>query len=155
MDTVKRAVCAAALGLVLAAVSPGAAWAGGGWKGGGGHGGGGHGGGHGGGGHGHHNNGGSKYVFSFGFGPWWGGPGPWWYAPRYYYPYAYGYGYPVYPAPVYAPPRVVVEEPPVYIERDAVPAPPGWWYYCESAGAYYPDTPSCAEPWVKVPPRGQ
>jgi hypothetical protein len=28
---------------------------------------------------------------------------------------------------------------------------PSYWYYCQSAGAYYPDVPSCAEPWVPVP----
>ena len=28
-----------------------------------------------------------------------------------------------------------------------------YWYYCSSAGAYYPTTPTCPEPWIKVPPR--
>jgi hypothetical protein len=28
---------------------------------------------------------------------------------------------------------------------------PSYYYYCQSAGAYYPDVPSCAEPWVPVP----
>jgi len=28
-----------------------------------------------------------------------------------------------------------------------------YWYYCSSAGAYYPSTPTCPEPWIKVPPR--
>src|SRR5205823_14616107 len=37
-------------------------------------------------------------------------------------------------------------EPPVY----AAP-PPSYWYYCQSAGGYYPDVPACAEPWVPVP----
>ena len=30
-------------------------------------------------------------------------------------------------------------------------APPPTYYYCPSAGAYYPDVPSCPEPWVPVP----
>jgi hypothetical protein len=30
-------------------------------------------------------------------------------------------------------------------------AEPGYWYYCPSAGAYYPTVPSCPEPWVPVP----
>ncbi len=30
-----------------------------------------------------------------------------------------------------------------------------YWYYCGSAGAYYPTAPSCPEPWIKVPPRSQ
>jgi len=28
-----------------------------------------------------------------------------------------------------------------------------YWYYCSSAGAYYPTAPACPEPWIKVPPR--
>src|SRR5262245_54700802 len=30
-----------------------------------------------------------------------------------------------------------------------------YWYYCPNAGAYYPTTPTCPEPWIKVPPRAQ
>ncbi len=56
---------------------------------------------------------------------------PFWYPPAYAYPV-----YPVYPAPV-----------PTY----ATPAPPATWYYCRSAGAYYPYVPSCPEAWVQVP----
>jgi hypothetical protein len=49
---------------------------------------------------------------------------------------------------------VIVREQPVYIEREpAAESPPSYWYYCESAGAYYPSVPTCPEPWVKVPPR--
>ena len=48
------------------------------------------------------------------------------------------------PGYVYAPP--VVEAPPVY-----GPDPSGYWYYCPSAGAYYPTVPACSEPWVPVP----
>ena len=75
--------------------------------------------------------------------PGWGWGGYW--GPRSYAypcPPAYGYGYPL----------IGREAPtPLYIER---PSPPveGYWYYCESAGAYYPRVPSCPEPWVKVPP---
>jgi hypothetical protein len=28
-----------------------------------------------------------------------------------------------------------------------------YWYYCSSAKKYYPEAPSCAEPWIPVPPR--
>ena len=53
------------------------------------------------------------------------------------------------PVPVYGPPPpVVIEEPPVYVQ----PPQPGYWYYCPSAGAYYPTVPTCPEPWVPVPP---
>jgi hypothetical protein len=31
-------------------------------------------------------------------------------------------------------------------------APRGYWYYCPSAGAYYPYVESCPEAWVEVPP---
>jgi hypothetical protein len=31
------------------------------------------------------------------------------------------------------------------------PAPPAYWYFCPSYGAYYPNVSSCPEPWVPVP----
>jgi hypothetical protein len=43
----------------------------------------------------------------------------------------YGWGY---PGPVYT-----------------APPPPSYWYYCPAYGAYYPDVPSCPEPWIPVP----
>ena len=81
------------------------------------------------------------------------GPSVWW-GP---YPYPYWY-YPPPPYAVYAPPPVVIQEaPPVYVQQQApTPAPSAseqFWYYCQSSKAYYPSVPSCAEPWVKVPPR--
>jgi hypothetical protein len=33
----------------------------------------------------------------------------------------------------------------------APPPPQSYWYYCPAYGAYYPDVPSCPEPWVLVP----
>jgi hypothetical protein len=33
------------------------------------------------------------------------------------------------------------------------PPPPTYWYFCPSYGAYYPNVPSCPEPWVPVPTR--
>jgi len=45
-----------------------------------------------------------------------------------------------YPAPIYVTPA------PTY-----APPPLTYWYYCRSAGAYYPYVPSCPEPWVPVP----
>jgi hypothetical protein len=51
------------------------------------------------------------------------------------------------------PPRVVV--PPVVIQRPApvyIEAPPQYWYYCESARAYYPYVGECPEPWIPVVP---
>lgn len=71
-------------------------------------------------------------------------------------PYTWGWGWrgyygpPPYPYP-YPHPVVVREEPEIYVERRSPPAE-GYWYYCESAEAYYPRVPSCPEPWVKVPP---
>ncbi len=51
-----------------------------------------------------------------------------------------------YPAPVYAYPAPAYVAPPTY-----APPPPAYWYYCRSAGAYYPYVPSCPEGWVPVP----
>lgn len=106
---------------------------------------------------------GGVYV---GAGPWyWPGPfygyGYGYYRPYSYGPYPYGpYGYGTYGYGVYDYPSTLVVEPPVYIERPpaAPPAPPpqpplAYWYYCVSAGGYYPDVQSCPEEWVKVPPR--
>ena len=71
-------------------------------------------------------------------------------APHYYYPSPY----------YYAAPPVFYADPPVYIEQQPVqqqPAqlPDGWWYYCRSTNAYYPNAASCSEPWEKVAPGPQ
>jgi hypothetical protein len=50
------------------------------------------------------------------------------------------------PGYFYGPPPVVAE-PPVYVQ----PGSAGYWYYCPSAQAYYPNVPSCSEAWVLVP----
>jgi hypothetical protein len=92
-------------------------------------------------GHGHHHSG--RVWFGFGLPYYYWAP-PIYVGPRYYAPYPLAYP----PYPAYAP-SVVVQEPPVYIQRE----PAGSWYYCESAGAYYPDVETCAEPWVRVPAR--
>lgn len=91
----------------------------------------------------------------------------WGHGPRVYvgppWPYYYVYPRPYYY--VYERPTVIVPPEPVYVERPAAapppppppappaPAPTSSWYYCASAKAYYPTVPTCAEPWVKVPPR--
>ena len=101
--------------------------------------GGGHGGGHGHGGHGHFHGHGRVFV---GGGAWWWGPDPWWW---YYPPPYYAYW-----------PTVAVDQPSVYIERQPI-APPTeqFWYFCQPAGAYYPNARTCAEPWIKITPRAQ
>jgi hypothetical protein len=87
--------------------------------------------------HHHHRHGARVFL---GIGPAWGlYPGYWHYYPRHYHSYPYVYR------------RVVIEEPPVYVERQSAPEA-GYWYYCESAGEYYPQVPRCPEPWVKVAP---
>lgn len=75
------------------------------------------------------------------------GPGFWWGPP---YPY-YWYPPPYYPSVIEPP------QPQVYVQQAPAPpsAPPGDWYYCQSAGGYYPQVQSCPEPWVRVPPRNQ
>jgi len=96
-------------------------------------------------GHGHHHHG--PVVRSgiyFGVGPAYGWYG--WGGPRYVYDVPP-------PVVVYRQPRIVIEEPPVYVQRTAPPrASEGWWYYCRSERAYYPDVPACPEPWVRVAP---
>lgn len=47
---------------------------------------------------------------------------------------------PAYYPPAYSPPAVVY-----------APPPQSYWYYCQSAGAYYPYVASCPEDWVPVP----
>src|SRR5262245_16948488 len=54
-------------------------------------------------------------------------------------PFVYAPGF------IYEPPVVVAPQP------EYVPGSDGYWYYCQSAGAYYPNVPSCPEPWVPVP----
>lgn len=92
--------------------------------------------------HGHH---GPHVGFWFGS-PFWWGPSVV-YPPYPYYPYP--------PYPYYRERIVIVEEPQVYVERPRPSDPSGWWYYCESERAYYPDVERCPEPWIKVAPRSQ
>jgi hypothetical protein len=85
--------------------------------------------------------------------PWYGSP---WHGPSVFYA----------PPPlIYAPPTVIAVpvQPPVYIERDAPalaqpapsaqaqPAPTAYWYYCASAGGYYPYVAECPGGWQPVP----
>jgi hypothetical protein len=75
-------------------------------------------------------------------GPHLGRPGWWWIVGGiwYYYPR------PVYPFPdPYVPPAVVIQTPGV------PPATTQYWYYCESAGTYYPYVAVCPGGWRAVP----
>jgi len=42
------------------------------------------------------------------------------------------------------------ETPPVAVSPPAYVPPPTYRYYCPSAGGYWPNVPSCPEPWVPV-----
>ncbi len=75
-------------------------------------------------------------------GPYWG---PGWWDPWYPYPY-----YPPPPA-YYSPPVVIQQEPQTFIEREPSQQP-SYWYYCESAKAYYPYVKECPSGWLKVAP---
>ena len=107
---------------------------------------GGHGGGHGGrpgGGHGGFHGHGQGHGHGHGFRGGGGafiGIGPWWWNPFWYYPSPYWY----------PPPSAVVDQSWGYVQRQPEPA---YWYYCQSANAYYPSVPSCPEPWILVAPR--
>lgn len=80
---------------------------------------------------------------------------PWMFSPypRHTYP---GHHWPR----IYSPPvtRIMVAPPPVvYIEQYPASPPvpalePGYWYYCDAAGAYYPQVRTCVGDWRKVPP---
>jgi hypothetical protein len=93
-------------------------------------------------------------------GPWWrwgwGWPYPYWGG---YYGGYYGAPYAYYPPPYPYPAPAVGPEQQTYAQAapeqtPAVPEQPkAYWYYCASAGAYYPTAPSCPEVWIKVPPR--
>jgi hypothetical protein len=146
----------AVVGLVVAgSIQPAEAASGhggGGFHGGGGsHGSGWHGGGgsHGGGWHGHGGHGGTHVFIGGSFGwwgwPWWGYG--WWGAP--YYPYYYGAPYPYY----YSAPPAAQTGPTEYIQQAPAPPEQSYWYYCRSAGGYYPYVKDCAEGWMQVVPQ--
>ena len=100
--------------------------------------------------HGGHVHGGGVVV---GVSPWWGWGWGWPYPYYGYYGPPYAYYPPPYPAPA------VAQEQQSYAQAAPEPAPAApeqpkaYWYYCASAGAYYPTAPSCPEVWIKVPPR--
>lgn len=85
----------------------------------------------------------------------WGGAPYWGYAPYYGYPYYYS-------APVVAQPIVIEQAAPqVYIEQQpqySQPAQPpqqvasNYWYFCESAQAYWPYVKECPTGWQRVSP---
>ena len=79
------------------------------------------------------------------------GVGPVWWGPRYYEPWSPLY--PLYPPYYVSPPVEIERQPPVYVERPPAPRASGYWYWCESERAYYPNVETCPEPWVKVAPR--
>lgn len=64
-------------------------------------------------------------------------------APLFYFPRAY-----YYPSPYYAP---YPSAPTYYVEQPQQ----GYWHYCRSAGAYYPQVQSCPEGWQLVSPQPQ
>ena len=65
-------------------------------------------------------------------------------SPFYYYPYPYPYPYYYYPQMSYLPPD--------YVEGAGAPGP-AYWYYCNSAKAYYPHVKECPEGWQQVMPQ--
>jgi hypothetical protein len=118
-------IAAAALAAIIAGFS-GSTWAdhhGGGWHGGGGHGEWHHGGWH------HH---GGIFI------------GPTFLWPGFYDPF------------FYPPVPEITQPPPVYIERGDGNPPPAtadrYWYYCDTANAYYPYVTQCPGGWKAVPP---
>ena len=64
---------------------------------------------------------------------------------------AAAYAPPVYAAPPPAP--ATAYAPPVYAAPPPPPPSPGYWYYCQSAGRYYPYVSACPAGWLTVAPR--
>lgn len=80
----------------------------------------------------------SRVSIGFGFGF------PYYYPGPYYSPYYY--------PPAYYPPSVVVQQPPVYVERqDAAAEAQNYWYYCAGSKTYYPYVKECPAGWQRVP----
>jgi len=77
---------------------------------------------------------------------WWVVAGAWYFYPVPVYPYPDPYQPPVVVVQPSAP--VITQPPPAPSE---MPAPVQYWYYCESAKAYYPYVPSCPSGWKAVP----
>jgi hypothetical protein len=75
------------------------------------------------------------------YGWWWNAGGLWYIYPTPIYPYPDPYLPPV----VVAPP---VASAPV---EPAAPPPAQYWYFCDSAGGYYPYVPTCPSGWRAVP----
>jgi hypothetical protein len=50
-------------------------------------------------------------------------------------------------SPFFGAPGYIYAPPPVYV----TPRPPGYWYFCRSAQAYYPYVTACPEGWIPVP----
>ncbi len=71
---------------------------------------------------------------------WWGAPtwGPWW----------WGRPYPYYAAP----PVVIEQAPPTYVQPQQPAAPPAYWYYCQNPQGYYPYIKECPGGWMTVVP---
>jgi len=74
------------------------------------------------------------------YGWWWLAGGLWYFYPAPVYPY---------PDP-YVPPLAAATPPLVAPPVVGAPAP-RYWYYCESAGGYYPYVPACPSGWRAVP----
>ncbi|WP_150048664.1 MULTISPECIES: hypothetical protein [Methylomonas] len=74
---------------------------------------------------------------------------PFWPRPYYLYPPYYDYAPPV---------ITVLQDPPVYIEREPAAAaaghtyPQGYWYYCFDPQGYYPVVQTCPGGWQAVEP---
>lgn len=58
------------------------------------------------------------------------------------------------PPPPSAPPPPVSAAPSSAPTASA-PADVAQWYFCQSAGGYYPNVQTCPEAWIKVPARGK
>lgn len=97
--------------------------------------------------HGHHPHHGGPRV-SLSFGPYYG---PWGYSPYFYDPFFYSRRWNDRPIIIEQPaPQVYVEQPQVYSQA----APNNnYWYFCETAQAYWPYVKECPGGWQRVVPQ--
>lgn len=78
------------------------------------------------------------------YGWWWFAGGLWYIYPSPIYPYPDPYLPPLVEVPVPAPAPAAPVMP-------NAPPPAQYWYYCDSAGGYYPYVPACPSGWRAVP----
>jgi hypothetical protein len=82
-------------------------------------------------------------------GGWHGHHGFW--GPRFFWGGSIVVGPPWYPDYYQAPPVVIQQDPPTYVQPQLPQE--NYWYYCQNPQGYYPYVSSCPGGWMKVVPQ--